>query len=92
MAAKIHFEYAVYGGYFMGLGANMEERAAALDRLTRERVTWRAELFKGLQKALTDVRGTPYDQVNKKWGSYSRQRKRTLEDTEDVDNIVHDME
>ncbi|RCN48556.1 hypothetical protein ANCCAN_05383 [Ancylostoma caninum] len=54
-------------GFYQQLGRDEKERSDNLEAMVQERKRWRPHLFKGLQKALRDVRCYEYDKVEQKW-------------------------
>ncbi|RCN47075.1 hypothetical protein ANCCAN_06906 [Ancylostoma caninum] len=74
----------------IGLGNSSEEREEALAILWRERMDWRTDLFKALQKALRDVRSYKYEIKDGKgmWVANDHNAKRTGYDlpNKDVNN------
>ncbi|KAL6733803.1 hypothetical protein Aduo_004419 [Ancylostoma duodenale] len=62
--------------FYISLGSNEDERKRNLEAMTKDRKQWRSHLFRGLQKALRDVRSYEYDGQGKKWKPNNRQSKR----------------
>ncbi|RCN28567.1 hypothetical protein ANCCAN_25689, partial [Ancylostoma caninum] len=58
------------------LGETTEQRVAVLTQLTKDRLSYRKELFRALQMALRDVRSYGYDVGRGRWIPNNRKCKR----------------
>ncbi|CAJ0589205.1 unnamed protein product [Cylicocyclus nassatus] len=65
--------------FYLALGQSENERQKKLDELLADFDLYKAEILKGLQLALKDIRSYEYDMEDEQWYSHAKRRRKTPE-------------